>query len=461
MDTSPREAGSPEPAANSRARALLDALESAIVACDAAGRLLYANPAALRLWGLDTPTAGAPAGTAFPVREEAADGVQRHHPFSRALRGEIVRDETLRVGTSNGAGPEISVSAYPFASPGADLQGALMTAGEQRESARERRLATFVSDFEILTEVSRLLADVQDAEEAGSIICTVATGSTGAIAVLLWELEQDGMTLRCHEGLVPDDELSTLVDLVRPGALRVIEERARLVEHPQVSSTAAALPGTAWYEPLITGGRATGALAIVWPGILGDLKRPAWLIEALAHHAATALERAELVRKLNAAARTDELTGVANRRVWNERLEQELARAERDELPLSLVLIDLDNFKAYNDALGHPAGDALLRDCAIAWVQQLRTTDVLARIGGEEFGVLLPACPPDDAFLVAERLRSAMPGGQTCSLGVATWDGTSNASQLYSTADSALYRAKAAGRDRAEVGPGAEPLSRA
>jgi diguanylate cyclase (GGDEF)-like protein len=439
MDTSPREAGSPEPAANSRARALLDALESAIVACDAAGRLLYANPAALRLWGLDAPAAGAPAGTAFPVREEAADGVQRHHPFSRALRGEIVRDETLRVGTSNGAGPEISVSAYPFASPGADLQGALMTAGEQRESARERRLATFVSDFEILTEVSRLLADVQDAEEAGSIICTVATGSTGAIAVLLWELEQDGMTLRCHEGLVPDDELSTLVDLVRPGALRVIEERARLV----------------------AGGRATGALAIVWPGILGDLKRPAWLIEALAHHAATALERAELVRKLNAAARTDELTGVANRRVWNERLEQELARAERDELPLSLVLIDLDNFKAYNDALGHPAGDALLRDCAIAWVQQLRTTDVLARIGGEEFGVLLPACPPDDAFLVAERLRSAMPGGQTCSLGVATWDGTSNASQLYSTADSALYRAKAAGRDRAEVGPGAEPLSRA
>ena len=125
------------------------------------------------------------------------------------------------------------------------------------------------------------------------------------------------------------------------------------------------------------------------------------------------------------------------------------------------MLIDLDNFKAYNDALGHPAGDALLRECAIAWLQQLRTTDVLARIGGEEFGVLLPACPPDDAFIVAERLRSAMPGGQTCSLGVATWDGTSTASQLYSIADSALYRAKTTGRDRAEAGPGGEPLSRA
>ena len=462
MDTSPCEAGSPASVADARARALLDALESAVVACDAAGLLLYANPAALRLWGPDAPAAGDRAVVAFPVREESADAVpDRRHPFLRALRGETVRNEALRVSTPDGAGAEICVSAYSFAGPGTDLEGALMTASEQRESARERRLATYVSDFEILTEVSRLLADVQDAEEAGSIICTVATGSTGAIAVLLWELEPDGMTLRWHEGLVSGDKLSTLVDQVRPGALRVIEERARLVEQPPTSSTAAALPGTAWYEPLITGGRATGALAIVWPGVLGDLKRPAWLIEALAHHAATALERAELVRQLNAAARTDELTGVANRRVWNERLEHELARAEREDAPLSLVLIDLDNFKAYNDALGHPAGDALLRECAIAWIEQLRTTDVLARIGGEEFGVLLPSCPPDDAFIVAERLRSVMPGGQTCSLGVATWDGTSTSSQLYSIADSALYRAKTTGRDRAEAGPGGEPLSRA
>jgi diguanylate cyclase (GGDEF)-like protein len=461
MDTSPCEAGSRVPAdADARGRALLDALESAVIACDPAGRLLYANPAALRLWGLKAQPAGELAIAAFSVREETADPVpDRRHPLSRALRGETVRNDVFRVGTPDGAGPEICVSAHPFTSPAARLQGALMTSSQQRESARELRLATYVSDFEILTEVSRLLADVQDAEEAGSIICTVATGSTGAIAVLLWELEQDTMTLRWQEGLVSGDELNTLIDQVRPGALRVIEERARLVEHPPTSPDAPALPGTAWYEPLITSGRATGALAIVWPGVLGDLKRPAWLIEALAHHAATALERAELVRRLNAAARTDELTGVANRRVWNERLEHELARAQREEQPLSLVLIDLDNFKAYNDALGHPAGDALLRECAVAWIEQLRTTDVLARIGGEEFGVLLPTCPPADAFVVAERLRSAMPGGQTCSLGVATWDGTSTPSQLYSIADSALYRAKTAGRDRAEAGPGGEPLS--
>jgi diguanylate cyclase (GGDEF)-like protein len=437
-------------------------VRSAILACDPEGRLFYANAAALRLWGHAAMPVDTPAGRAFALRDEAASPVRaRHHPLARVLRGETVSDEPFRVSTRDGAGPELCVSAYPFTDAAGETAGVVMSASEPRETARERRLATYVSDFEILTEVSRLLADVQDAEEAGSIICTVATGSTGALAVLLWEVEAAGMTLRWQEGLVSGEELTGLVEQMRPGAERVIESRARHVEHPSGGPDLPALPGSAWYEPLVTGGRGTGALCILWPGVLGDLKRPAWLIEALAHHAATALERAELVRRLNAAARTDELTGVANRRVWNERLEQEMARARRDEQPLSLVLIDLDNFKAYNDALGHPAGDALLQQCAIAWTDHLRTTDVLARLGGEEFGVLLPACPPGDALIVAERLRQAMPGAQTCSLGVATWDGEVSSAQLYSIADAALYRAKTTGRDRSEVGTSGESLAAA
>lgn len=466
MDTSRREdSRTASDDADQRGRALLDALPSAVLACDQDGRLLYANAAARALWGAGPtaagagPTAAGGATRAFPMRDESAAPVpERRHPLTRALRGEELRDELYRVGTRNGAGCEICVSAQPLDAAG--LQGALMTAHAPRESARERRLATYVSDFEILTEVSRLLAEVQNAEEAGSIICTMATGSTGALAVLLWELGATGLSLRWHEGMVSGGELTALVEQVRPGALRALEERARVVAHP-ADADGRELPGTAWHEPLITGGRSTGALSIVWPGVLADLKRPEWLLEALAHHAASALERAELVLRLNAAARTDELTGVANRRVWNERLELELARASREDGPLSLVLIDLDNFKSYNDAHGHPAGDALLKACAAAWADHLRTTDVLARIGGEEFGVLLPGCPPADAVLVAERLRAAMPGGQTCSLGVATWDGAATAAQLYAIADGALYRAKSGGRDRAEVGPGGEPLASA
>jgi diguanylate cyclase (GGDEF)-like protein len=460
MKPPPREVGPAALDTDRRGRVVLDAVHSAVLACDRDGRVFYANAAALALWGHAAPPLDAPASGAFAVRDEAATPVPvRHHPLERALRGEAVSDEPFRVSTPEGAGPELCVSAYPFTDAAGELEGVVMSASEPRETARERRLATYVSDFEILTEVSRLLADVQDADQAGSIICTVATGSTGAMAVLLWELEHGAMTLRWHEGLVSGEELAALVEQVRPGALSVIDDRARHVEHPSPAANDVPLPGTVWYEPLITGGRATGALCIVWPGVLGDLKRPAWLIEALAHHAATALERAELVRRLNSAARTDELTGVANRRVWNERLEQEMSRARREAQPLSLVLIDLDNFKSYNDALGHPAGDALLRECVIAWTGHLRATDVLARLGGEEFGVLLPACPAEDAYIVAERLRAAMPGDQTCSLGVATWDFEAPPAQLYSIADAALYRAKTTGRDRSEIGAGGEPLA--
>src|SRR5581483_692553 len=180
--------------------------------------------------------------------------------------------------------------------------------------------------------------------------------------------------------------------------------------------------------------------------------RPAWLIEALAHHAATALERATLVRRLNDAARTDPLTGLANRRVWNERLDHELMRAEREDAPISLVLIDMDRFKSYNDRHGHPEGDVLLAEAAVAWAAELRSTDLLARVGGEEFAVLLPSCPLADAQLVAERLRSVTPRGETCSLGVAQWDRAMSASQFYATADEALYQAKERGRNQVRVG---------
>jgi len=337
----------------------------------------------------------------------------------------------------------------------------MMTVAEYRESESVARLRTYVSDFEILTEVSRLLADVQDAEEAASIICTVAIGSTGAIAVLLWELQDETLMLRWQEGMVCGDSLNRLTQDARAGAERAIADRRTLVEHPQEPAGDAQLAaGTAWHEPLMTSGRATGALSIVWPGVLADLKRPGWLVEALAHHAATALERADLVRRLNAAARTDPLTGLANRRVWNERLEHELARANREDVPLSLILIDLDKFKNYNDRFGHPEGDALLAECATAWTKELRTTDLLARVGGEEFAVLLPGCPLEDARTVAERLRTAMPRGETCSLGVTTWNGAANPSQLYAVADAALYRAKEGGRNQVRFGllPGPESV---
>jgi diguanylate cyclase (GGDEF)-like protein len=159
--------------------------------------------------------------------------------------------------------------------------------------------------------------------------------------------------------------------------------------------------------------------------------------------------------RLEELALTDPLTGLPNRRAWEQQLPGELARAQRDGRPLCLALLDLDHFKAFNDRHGHPAGDALLRDAATAWSRELRAGDLLARYGGEEFVLVLPNCSPDEAAAIADRVRARTPGGETCSIGVAPWDGSHPLEELVDRADAALYDAKLAGRDRVRVHPAA------
>ena len=162
-------------------------------------------------------------------------------------------------------------------------------------------------------------------------------------------------------------------------------------------------------------------------------------------------EREELLAKVEAMARTDELTGLPNRRAWEEEICRECARAARMGFHLSVAVIDIDRFKIFNDEHGHPGGDQLLREAAIQWRSALRASDFIARIGGEEFAILLPGCPPVDSSTVVERLRDATPRGQTCSAGVAEWDGIESPDSLVSRADTALYEAKRGGRDRIEL----------
>jgi diguanylate cyclase (GGDEF)-like protein len=160
-----------------------------------------------------------------------------------------------------------------------------------------------------------------------------------------------------------------------------------------------------------------------------------------------AIEIARLVSRLEGLARTDPLTGVPNRRVWEEELPQELERARRMGTGLCVAMIDLDNFKAYNDRHGHQAGDLVLKEAASAWRAQVRSTDLLARYGGEEFVLLLPACALEDAVQIVERLRVATPL-VTCSVGLASWDFQEASAELVQRADQALYLAKAEGRNR-------------
>jgi diguanylate cyclase (GGDEF)-like protein len=125
-------------------------------------------------------------------------------------------------------------------------------------------------------------------------------------------------------------------------------------------------------------------------------------------------------------------------------------RRRREQRPLSLALIDLDHFKRFNDELGHGAGDHLLKSAAAAWSRQIRASDMLARVGGEEFVLVLPNADVEMAAAVVSKLRSATPLGQTFSAGVAEWDIDALPEELINAADAAMYEAKRAGRDRVE-----------
>jgi diguanylate cyclase (GGDEF)-like protein len=177
-----------------------------------------------------------------------------------------------------------------------------------------------------------------------------------------------------------------------------------------------------------------------------------------------AVDLEEVNRRYRELATTDPLTGLRNRRYFQDRLREECARSDRTDQPLSLISIDLDHFKAVNDAWGHPVGDQVLAHAARLIAGSVRTCDVACRVGGEEFAVLCPGAREEEACRVAERIRRSlertplrMEGGRevtiTGSLGIAVREPDSGVEDLLRQADLALYRAKAAGRNRVEVAP--------
>lgn len=185
-----------------------------------------------------------------------------------------------------------------------------------------------------------------------------------------------------------------------------------------------------------------------------------------------ALQTARELRRLPVLERetaTDPLTGIFNRRYLERRLDEEVARARRHALPLGILVVDVDHFKAINDRYGHPAGDRVLVEVARAIGETVRSSDVAARYGGEEFVIIAPGAAPQTAAALGERLRARIEASEivatpddahsaerirvTASIGVAVLEPRhEDARSLLAEADQALYRAKALGRNGV-VGP--------
>jgi diguanylate cyclase (GGDEF)-like protein len=182
----------------------------------------------------------------------------------------------------------------------------------------------------------------------------------------------------------------------------------------------------------------------------GRLGALAWFLEALG----LARDNRALLTRVEALARTDPLTGLATRRAFDERLEEEIARATRERSALCLLLADLDHFKQINDERGHAGGDAVLRAVGGLVRANVRAHDHAARIGGDELAVLLPGAGLEEGLLVARRLSAAARGaGIGLSVGLAAVPEHVAARDVFACADRHLYAAKAAGRGALAHGP--------
>lgn len=163
----------------------------------------------------------------------------------------------------------------------------------------------------------------------------------------------------------------------------------------------------------------------------------------------------QLFQQTQASVYRDELTGLYNYRYFREHLPREIDRNNRHELSLSLIMVDIDDFKRYNDAYGHHAGNQALVEMGRLLQEATRSTDIVARYGGEEFVVMLPSSSKEDAMMVAERIRRSVAGhgfprgDLTVSLGIATYPGdAADPEELVVSSDSAMYMAKSRGKNR-------------
>jgi diguanylate cyclase (GGDEF)-like protein len=214
---------------------------------------------------------------------------------------------------------------------------------------------------------------------------------------------------------------------------------------PLVEATSAR---SALFEPVLRDGQVCGVLIVIWQLPVESVpEATSGMLRLLAAQAAVAIEHAALRARMETLALTDDLTGVASRRVFEEELPRELARARRSEQPVSVALLDVDHLGAFNTVSGEREGDRLIKEAAAMWRGELREVDVLARLDGGRFAVVLPNCGLGEAIEVLDRVRAVMPREQTASAGVARWDGEEPSELLQARCEDALAAAKQAGRN--------------
>lgn len=353
----------------------------------------------------------------------------------------------------------------------------LMAQMTQQLSSRERDIARDKSDLSSVLDILKAISAKRRAHDilyvfVEQIARVVEMGRCSVVRV--WGGESKGHVLASHE----DPSIRDLViDLAKyPELYHAMERRAKVVisdvlHEPLTNPFAEELSQSGITSliviPVLLFDQNIGSLFLRAARASGPFSlREISFCEIVAEAAANALERTYLFDSIQKAnerleflAVTDGLTGLYNQRFFRERLEEEFERARRYSLPLSCLILDVDDFKRINDRYGHLAGDTVLREIAVRTSQMVRKSDILARYGGEEFVVILPQTELEGARAEAERIRREIGGRPyenlpedeqiTVSIGVTVFDQEAmlDCEALIRAADDRLYRAKRAGKN--------------
>jgi diguanylate cyclase (GGDEF)-like protein/PAS domain S-box-containing protein len=453
--------------ASQKLAAMIDASPLAIISRDVEGRVESWNTAAERIFGWrEDEVRGEPVPYHSTSTAGEGDALRR-----RILNGETVSGvEVVRV-RRDGKLIDVSVSASLVRDVAGRPTSYLTMIADITEKKRVEK------QQHVTAQVTALLSEAQTVEEAIPLLIQAFCDSFGFVCGARWVLDKQNLLLRCAETWsVPAPEVAAFREqsralLTRSGNGEGLARRVWRSGAPVWVSDIAADPAFSRREEALAAGlkSAFGFPIMIGSEFFGlmeffahEVRPPDDTVIQVAQNAAAHIgqfiARKTAERNLQFVASHDALTGLFNRSMFSQRLQQALAQAQRHERQLAVLFIDLDGFKTINDTLGHDAGDVLLADLAVRLRECMREGDTLGRMGGDEFVVLIEGYREDTQLLEVARkvietvaqpfLLRDTSSSVTASIGIATFpqDGH-DATELLKNADIAMYRAKEQGKN--------------
>ncbi len=332
------------------------------------------------------------------------------------------------------------------------------------------QLEKTVKELSVLYEVSQMISSTLEPDELYNIMLQVVkTLGFNEFALLVFEDEIKKLVVKVAYGFQDDQKIKELSFELGEGISGIVAQKRQSVYIKDTSQDHTYLhykgekreEGSFFSLPLISHDHLMGVMNFTRPGIDAFSSSEMKLLSSLANQVAIAMENAKLYTKTKELSVTDELTHIYNRRHFQNMLQMEWRRAKRFSRNISLLMVDVDHFKEYNDSHGHLEGDQVLKQIAQILSEHVREVDTVARYGGEEFSVILTHTAAEDAMGVARKLcklveeypfrdeSKKIDTPVTVSIGVATYpEDAVNMEELINHADIALYRAKNQGRNR-------------